>query len=147
MMDPGRAERRPPRHGGGVDTPSGPTGRRARPLAETGTVGIQRARRTGAATVTTSSRSPRPEGLAHLFPRGATRSREGRGGDPCTNPGASAVQISTGFIYGAPGTVKRILRELEALLRRDGFASAGEAVGADLRAPEQVPTTRSPIPS
>jgi dihydroorotate dehydrogenase len=45
--------------------------------------------------------------------------------------GASAVQLYTGFIYGGPDTVRRILVELVHLLRRDGFRSVGEAVGAD----------------
>jgi dihydroorotate dehydrogenase len=47
--------------------------------------------------------------------------------------GASAVQLYTGFIYGGPGTVARMLRELTALLRRDGFTSVADAVGADHR--------------
>ena len=46
--------------------------------------------------------------------------------------GASAVQLYTGFIYGGPNTVKRALAELEACLRRDGFRSVREAIGADL---------------
>ncbi|MGA9524149.1 MAG: quinone-dependent dihydroorotate dehydrogenase [Myxococcaceae bacterium] len=45
--------------------------------------------------------------------------------------GASAVQLYTGFIYEGPGAVGRMLRELVALLRRDGFSSVSEAVGAD----------------
>ena len=44
--------------------------------------------------------------------------------------GASAVQLYTGLIYGGTGLVTRIKRELAALLRRDGFASVAEAVGA-----------------
>jgi dihydroorotate dehydrogenase len=44
--------------------------------------------------------------------------------------GASAVQLYTGFIYGGPNTVKRALGELEACLRRDGFRSVREAIGA-----------------
>ena len=62
--------------------------------------------------------------------------------------GANAVQIYTGFIYGGPGTVKRILRELEALLRRDGFTSVRDVVGVDVRAPVQaLPTSPSTLPS
>ncbi|HEY8207287.1 MAG TPA: quinone-dependent dihydroorotate dehydrogenase [Myxococcaceae bacterium] len=53
--------------------------------------------------------------------------------------GASVVQLYTGFIYGGPGTVPRMLRELAALLRRDGFTSVSTAVGADLR---EGPATR-----
>ncbi len=45
--------------------------------------------------------------------------------------GASAVQLYTGLIYHGPGLVARIKGELAALLRRDGFASVIEAVGAD----------------
>jgi dihydroorotate dehydrogenase len=45
--------------------------------------------------------------------------------------GASAVQLYTGLVYGGPGLVARIKRELAALLRRDGFASVAEAVGID----------------
>ncbi|MDP9127827.1 MAG: quinone-dependent dihydroorotate dehydrogenase [Pseudomonadota bacterium] len=47
--------------------------------------------------------------------------------------GASLVQIYTGLIYEGPALVPRIKRDLAALLRRDGFASIGEAVGADHR--------------
>jgi dihydroorotate dehydrogenase len=47
--------------------------------------------------------------------------------------GASVVQVYTGFIYEGPGMVRRILRELDTLLARDGFRSAREAVGADHR--------------
>lgn len=45
--------------------------------------------------------------------------------------GASAVQLYTGLVYEGPGLVTRIKRELAALLRRDGFGSVAEAVGAD----------------
>jgi dihydroorotate dehydrogenase len=43
--------------------------------------------------------------------------------------GASVVQLYTALVYEGPGLVKRIKRELAALLRRDGFAHVGEAVG------------------
>ncbi|WP_426167714.1 quinone-dependent dihydroorotate dehydrogenase [Sandarakinorhabdus sp. DWP1-3-1] len=43
--------------------------------------------------------------------------------------GASAVQLYSALVYGGPGLVQRIKTELAALLRRDGFASVGEAVG------------------
>ena len=45
--------------------------------------------------------------------------------------GASLVQLYTALIYRGPGLVARIKRELAACLRRDGFASVDEAVGAD----------------
>lgn len=48
--------------------------------------------------------------------------------------GASLVQLYTGFIYRGPGTVRQILVELCELLRRDGFRSVTEAIGADHRA-------------
>ncbi len=44
--------------------------------------------------------------------------------------GASAVQLYTGLIYGGTGLVTSIKRELAELLRKDGFRSASEAVGA-----------------
>jgi dihydroorotate dehydrogenase len=48
--------------------------------------------------------------------------------------GASLVQLYSALVfYGLP-LVNEIKRELAALLRRDGFSSIGEAVGADLRA-------------
>lgn len=45
--------------------------------------------------------------------------------------GASAVQLYTGLVYGGPGLVATIKRELAGLLRRDGFASVEAAVGAE----------------
>ena len=47
--------------------------------------------------------------------------------------GASLVQLYTALIYQGPGLIGRIKRELADLLRRDGFASVAEAVGADSR--------------
>jgi dihydroorotate dehydrogenase len=47
--------------------------------------------------------------------------------------GATVVQLYTGLIYRGPDTVRRVLEELVHLLRRDGFASVREAVGADHR--------------
>jgi dihydroorotate dehydrogenase len=41
--------------------------------------------------------------------------------------GASAVQIYSALIYGGPGLVGRIKRDLAARLRADGFASVAEA--------------------
>jgi dihydroorotate dehydrogenase len=48
--------------------------------------------------------------------------------------GASLVQLYTGLVYGGPGLIGRIKRGLSELLRRDGFSSVAEAVGADHRA-------------
>jgi len=45
--------------------------------------------------------------------------------------GASLVQLYTAMVYEGPGLARRVLADLDALLARDGFASAGEAVGAD----------------
>ncbi|MBC7506389.1 MAG: quinone-dependent dihydroorotate dehydrogenase [Sandarakinorhabdus sp.] len=43
--------------------------------------------------------------------------------------GASAVQLYSALVYEGPGLVQRIKTDLAALLRRDGFASVGAAVG------------------
>lgn len=43
--------------------------------------------------------------------------------------GASAVQIYTALVYQGLGLVPRLLRELDSLLARDGFASVAEATG------------------
>jgi dihydroorotate dehydrogenase len=45
--------------------------------------------------------------------------------------GASAVQLYTGLVYQGTALVTRIARDLAALLRRDGFATVADAVGAD----------------
>jgi dihydroorotate dehydrogenase len=45
--------------------------------------------------------------------------------------GADAVQLYTGLVYGGPGLVRRVKRELAACLARDGFARVADAVGAD----------------
>jgi dihydroorotate dehydrogenase len=47
--------------------------------------------------------------------------------------GASLVQLYSAMAYEGPGLVTRINRELVGLLKRDGFASVAEAVGADYR--------------
>lgn len=47
--------------------------------------------------------------------------------------GASLVQLYTGLVYGGPGLVGRVNRELAALLRADGFSSVSEAVGSASR--------------
>jgi dihydroorotate dehydrogenase len=44
--------------------------------------------------------------------------------------GASAVQLYSALVYGGPGLVQRIKRELAARLRAEGFASVTDAVGA-----------------
>ncbi|MEC7740979.1 MAG: quinone-dependent dihydroorotate dehydrogenase [Pseudomonadota bacterium] len=45
--------------------------------------------------------------------------------------GASLVQLYSAMVYGGPGLPRRILQGLEALMRRDGFASIAEAVGSE----------------
>jgi dihydroorotate dehydrogenase len=45
--------------------------------------------------------------------------------------GASLVQLYTAFAYAGPALVPALQRELAALLRRDGFTSVADAVGAD----------------
>ncbi len=45
--------------------------------------------------------------------------------------GAALVQLYTALAYDGPAIAARIKRELAALLRRDGFGSVAEAVGAD----------------
>ena len=45
--------------------------------------------------------------------------------------GASLVQLYSAMVYGGPGLPRRILRGLEALMGRDGFASIAEAVGSE----------------
>ena len=47
--------------------------------------------------------------------------------------GASLVQLYSALVYAGPGLVSAIKRDLAALLRRDGFASVADAVGADAR--------------
>jgi dihydroorotate dehydrogenase len=47
--------------------------------------------------------------------------------------GASLVQFHSALVFRGPGLVGRIKRELAAKLRADGFSSAREAVGVDVR--------------
>lgn len=47
--------------------------------------------------------------------------------------GASLVQLYSALVFHGLPRVNQIKRELAALLRRDGFAGVGEAVGVDLR--------------
>ena len=44
--------------------------------------------------------------------------------------GASLVQLYTALVYEGPGLAVRMLRDLDALVVRDGFGSVVEAVGA-----------------
>lgn len=46
--------------------------------------------------------------------------------------GASAVQLYSAMVYGGLGLARRVARELDALLERDGFADVAAAIGADL---------------
>ncbi|MDD2326195.1 MAG: dihydroorotate dehydrogenase (quinone), partial [Alphaproteobacteria bacterium] len=48
--------------------------------------------------------------------------------------GASLVQVYTALVYEGPLVVEKIKRDLADLLRRDGFTSVAEAVGADHKA-------------
>ena len=47
--------------------------------------------------------------------------------------GASLVQLYSALVYGGPGLVAAITRELAACLQSAGFRSVAEAVGADHR--------------
>lgn len=47
--------------------------------------------------------------------------------------GASLLQLYTALVYGGPRLVSRILQELAALLRADGFGRIGDAVGSGIR--------------
>ena len=44
--------------------------------------------------------------------------------------GAALVQLYSALVFEGPGLARRILRELDRLLTRDGFASVADAVGA-----------------
>lgn len=44
--------------------------------------------------------------------------------------GAAALQIYTGFIYGGPSLIPKILDELDQLVAGDGFSHLNEAVGS-----------------
>ena len=45
--------------------------------------------------------------------------------------GASLVQVYSAMVYEGPGLARAITKGLEALMRRDGFASIAEAVGSE----------------
>lgn len=49
--------------------------------------------------------------------------------------GASLVQLYTAFGYDGPALIPRIKKELTTLLKRDGFTSLEQAVGADIKHP------------
>ena len=53
--------------------------------------------------------------------------------------GASLVQLYTALIFHGPGLIQTILRDLAVLLRRDGFTSVADAVGADVELPRLAP--------
>lgn len=45
--------------------------------------------------------------------------------------GASLVQLYSAMVYEGPGIARRIVRGLEELMKRDGFASIAEAIGTE----------------
>lgn len=45
--------------------------------------------------------------------------------------GASLIQLYSALVYEGPGLARRIVKELERLMRRDGFSSIAEAVGSE----------------
>ncbi|MCH2487353.1 MAG: quinone-dependent dihydroorotate dehydrogenase [Erythrobacter sp.] len=45
--------------------------------------------------------------------------------------GAGLVQLYSALVYEGPGIARRMVRELEQLMRRDGFGSIAEAVGSE----------------
>ncbi|XP_076449793.1 dihydroorotate dehydrogenase (quinone), mitochondrial-like isoform X3 [Babylonia areolata] len=47
--------------------------------------------------------------------------------------GASLVQLYSALVYKGPPVVSKIKRELDELLREDGYKSISEAVGADMK--------------
>jgi dihydroorotate dehydrogenase len=47
--------------------------------------------------------------------------------------GASLIQVYTGFVYRGPAIVREIVTGILERMRRDGFRSIAEAVGADAR--------------
>lgn len=46
--------------------------------------------------------------------------------------GASLVQIYSALVYEGPGLIERVKRGLAAALKKDGFSSVADAVGADV---------------
>jgi dihydroorotate dehydrogenase len=55
---------------------------------------------------------------------------DGAGAYAKIRAGASAVQLYSALVYGGPGLVTRIKRDLAARLRADGFTAVEDAVGA-----------------
>ncbi|XP_015174191.1 PREDICTED: dihydroorotate dehydrogenase (quinone), mitochondrial [Polistes dominula] len=47
--------------------------------------------------------------------------------------GASLIQLYTSYIYNGPPIVGKIKKELNDILKRDGFSSISEAVGKDIK--------------
>jgi dihydroorotate dehydrogenase len=45
--------------------------------------------------------------------------------------GASLIQLYSAMVYEGPGIARSINRGLEALMKQEGFATIGEAVGSD----------------
>jgi dihydroorotate dehydrogenase len=45
--------------------------------------------------------------------------------------GASLVQLYSALVYEGPGLARKMVRGLEKLMRRDGFASIAEAVESE----------------
>lgn len=69
---------------------------------------------------------------------GTPRTSSGPKPSPYTcfpSAGASLVELYTALAYDGPALVPALKRELAECLRRDGFRSVQEAVGADHRAP------------
>jgi dihydroorotate dehydrogenase len=58
--------------------------------------------------------------------------------------GASLLQLYTALVYQGPALVGRIARELAGLLRRDGFTSVADAVGADVGSPRSLTARTAP---
>ncbi|XP_005093571.1 dihydroorotate dehydrogenase (quinone), mitochondrial isoform X1 [Aplysia californica] len=52
--------------------------------------------------------------------------------------GASLIQMYTALVYLGPPAVGKIKREMEELLRKDGYKHISEAVGADFKARSEV---------
>ena len=55
---------------------------------------------------------------------------DGAGAYAKIRAGARAVQLYSALVYGGPGLVTRIKRDLAARLRADGFAAVEDAIGA-----------------
>ena len=54
--------------------------------------------------------------------------------------GASLVQLYSAMVYEGPGIARRIVRGLERLMQRDGFATLAEAVGSEQVGAGAIPT-------